>query len=863
MGHALSSRAFSMSSSSKEPQQSFGERLRFLRLRQRLTQRELARAVGYSDAHINRFEKGLYTPNPEIVVARFLEPLGIRHNDEDAIALIRLAARGVAKQQASAAFNGHIQGHPGPPTPLLGRDKQLAHLLNMLADPEVRLLTLLGPPGIGKTRLALGLGDRAAAAFRDGVVFVSLADVEVADLIVATAFRDLSLDATSKPSQAQLCKILAQRNQLVILDNLEQLVNGADRFKTATLLAELVAAAPECRFLATSRAIVHARCETVYEVPPLEHRAACALFEMRARSGGAALKASDSETHLVSEICRKLDDLPLAIELAASRARLFSLPQILERLSSRLTFLTIGAQDLPPRQRSLQATIDWSYRLLSGDEQTTVCVLAVFHDGAPLSIVESVAVSFVSSAVVDLIQTLADQSLIYLDQAQAEPRIRLLESVHEFACARLLEHPKCDLIRDAHAAWVAGIPDEGPASMGAAGGFAHLSAELGNLQAALSWLLSSSKIHDGLKLTIALTNFWRTCGPLQVGLQWLKRFLDHPHAQNYSSDYAYALRSAHGLVWDMGDTDAARRCLEDALTIFQATGDVRGQAWTFADLACMAWSNGSYHEACALAQTSGAFFRDLSEPLGLLWALTWLGSAKRDLGLYGDAYQHFGEVRTISQASGSVPMKWLAINGLATTALRAGDAADALTYGEEGLSVSNTAGLENSVGYAQMVLGQAHLLNGAVDQAATLLERAVLRHRDEGLQLGLCLMVHELGIARHLQGRTDEALCLLSEAARIQAQLGRRLQFSESLDRLGWIAVDQGQFDHAVQLMGAAERLREQLGAPCQAWDCKVRDRCLERARSALGDSAYCDAVYAGKAMSEMQMLVCSQKFNR
>ena len=536
-----------------------------------------------------------------------VEELGI----EPGIELRRLEQAILAQSPEIAPPPKPRRALPTPPSSMIGRDDELATLTGLLLRDDVRLVTLTGPGGVGKTRLALEAARQLDDRLAGGACFVDVASVRSASLLLPAVARALAV--VPEPDEAEvdaIARVLHRQPTLLVLDNLEQVVDAAPR------IADLLAAAPSAIVLATSRAALRLLSEHEHPVPPLRGDDSVALFCRRAR----AVQPSFEPSAAIEEICARLEGLPLAIELAAARTRVLPPDLLLERLEHRLPMLVGGARDLPERQRTLEATIAWSFELLEPEDRVAFARFSVFADGSRLEAAEAVC-----ETTVDVLERLADNSLLRI----ADGRIAMLETIREFAAARLAESPDEQRVRHRHLAWfvalaVAAEP-ELPGTRQTEW-FDRLQVDQANIRAAIRYALAVGRGDDALTAAAALRHFWWIRAHYGVG----RRLLEDALAAAGEADPALRERALTGvgiLAAEQGDFAAAAEAFGEALVLARAQGDTGRTAVTLANLGNIAFFQGdvrsareAYVEGLRLARDTGALRRvaTLSENLGLL-----------------------------------------------------------------------------------------------------------------------------------------------------------------------------------------------------------------------------------------------------
>jgi predicted ATPase len=587
---------------------------------------------------------------------------------------------------------------PVPTTPFLGRERELAEVSDLFVRGGVRLLTLSGPGGTGKTRLALQAAAAAAEAYPDGIWWVPLAPLADSALVLPTAGEVLG-------AKGEFATHVGGKRLLLLLDNFEHLIEAARE------VGALLGACPQLTVLVTSRERLQIAGEHEYAVPALAPPDGLALFTARAAALGAEFDGDEAG----SELCERLDNLPLALELAAARTKLFSPAQLLERLGQRLDLFK-GGRDADPRQRTLRATIEWSHDLLTPEEQRLFARLSVFAGGCTYEAAEAIC-----EADEDRLQSLLDKSLLRRRTSQTgEPRYWMLETIREFAAERLHELDAGESVARAHAVWYADLAErlQEPFRDGDPDATAQLAAEVDNVRSALQWLADHGDAREGLKIVWGLWYFWVTRGLGAEGLRWADWALTAaPKAP--PRDRTFGLLAASELLRMFGDAGLALRLKRQLVADFREQGNESRVASTLADMAEMYANQGDFYEARRLSDEAIALRRRLGEPFGISHALVNRGMVEFLAGDFGRARGLFEEAITFAEEPNVPASLAHAVLMAGESARRAGDVAAAVPLLRRALSLFGELG--HRAAFPELLQEVAAVSHGRPASAVTLL----------------------------------------------------------------------------------------------------------------------------------------------
>jgi predicted ATPase len=712
---------------------------------------------------------------------------------------------------------------PIQPTELIGRGREVAAVTGLLRG-EARLVTLTGPGGTGKTRLALQVAAEMLDGFADGIWFVNLAPISEPSLVVSTIAQTLGVrEAEGRPLLESLQDFLRPRTLLLLLDNFEQVIEAAP------VVGDLLAASSELRVLVTSRIGLRLRAEQRYPVPPLPlpdpsdlpnqerlaQSSAITLFVQRAQAVQPTFALTDDNTPAVAEICRRLDGLPLAIELAAARVAILPPQAMLGRLDQRLKLLTGGARDLPVRQQTLQDAIAWSYGLLSPAEQALFRRLAVFVGGCTLEAAEAVSngAGALGLDVLEGIASLVERSLVRkAERSDPEPRFVMLETIREYGLEQLDASGEAAVTRDQQADYCLRLAEAAQLYLRTAARGAwleRLQQEIDNLRAALAW---QERRSDGAvflaRLAAALEQFWIGCGYVGEGRAWLERALV---AADVPADMrARAMVSAGSVAWFQGDYPAARGFQEHALTIW----------------------------------------RELERPAEIAATLGWLGGSLAGLGDL-DAARALGEESVIlSRQVADTSALAVSLNQLSLTAQLQGDIAAAQAASEEQLVLCREIGAPWLTAFPLRQLGRIARARGDLEDAQRLLDEALAAWRDAGDHWQIATTLRDLGAVAFEAGDYQRAMAVFGECLSLFRDVGYTRGIVLALPWTGYVAAMRGQPEQAARLIAWARAQGDTVDRVSPVRHSPHSERMVANVREALGDAVFAAHWAEGRALT-------------
>ena len=814
----------------------------------------------------------------------------------------------MAEEPPPSEGTRHPTGNlPILPTPLVGREQMVEHICMLLCGPGVRLLTLTGTAGVGKTRLGIEVATKLTKDFADGVCFVPLVAVRSPELVIPTITRQLGVQEIRLQSIFEQVKVALQEKQiLLVLDNFEQVVTAAAQVE------ELLMACSSLKVMVTSREVLHLQAEEVCVVSPLPlpdlnqvsgyetlvRYPAVELFTQRARAMLPAFEVTSTNARVVAEICVRLDGLPLALELAAIRVRLLPPHKLLARLSQRLQVL----------QQTLRSTIQWSYELLTPEEQRLFRRLSVFVGGFTVEGAETIMLQLsddkMSSATVsalDRLESLLDKSLLQVGQEEEEPRLTMLETIREYGLERLQESGEALLCQRAHALYYLTFALEAESHL--RGGqqvlwWGRLEREQENLRAALTWSIEQGEGDLALGLCGALWRFWNQRGYWSEGRRWLEETLRLPQAQGKTVARANVLLGTAELTYRLGaGSPIARSYARECESIYRELGNKRGLALLLSGLGLALFVEEGIEAASPRLEESLALAREVGDRWVLAYALQNFGDVMSRHGNAKDAHSYLEEsVRLYrelqdkqSLARRLLELGWvspiakaaeLAQESLALArelgngpdmarALYASamiqawqDPADhreqVVTLLEESLALFREQGDILYVGITFLTLGGIVLHQGNLVRAETCVQESLNFFKVVGGSYRMALAQRLLGDIRLMQGDCVQARTAYKKGASLAGETGNHFVVGRNLIGLARVAIAEGQFEQAACLFGAAEQHfdpRVHFHAEMDPFECADYERLVEGVRKQLGKEASTAVWNRGRNMTLEQIL--------
>ncbi len=860
------------------------ERLKAQRLKKNWTQVYVATMIGTSDVEVSRWENGVTEPT-----LYFREKLcELFEQTPEALGFVSNAAAPSQQRPIGAS-----SPPPLPLTSLIGREQEVVELCMLLRRSTTRLLTLTGTGGVGKTRLALQVAHEMQEDFTDGICFVSLASLHDAAFVLPTIARALGLqESVARSPLGQLKMALSGHHLLLVLDNFEQVVDAAPP------LMDLLASCPRLRLLVTSRERLRVRGEREFVVQPLAvpdpvpladkekllRTGAVALFVERAREIIPDVAFTDEDLPLIAEICRRVDGLPLAIELAAARLKLLPLSALLERMTQRLAVLTGGARDLPERQQTLRNTIAWSYELLSEREQRLFRRLAVFVGGCTLEAVEALSAMLDGckpADILDEITSLLDKHLLSQERREGqERRLRMLETIREYGLECLAACDELEPTRRAHAHYYLHLAEEAEAHLfGAEQGdwFDQLEQERGNLRAAFDWSMEPAGEEEmvqrgaiALRLAGALIRFLTVRGPELEGRILLEQAL----ARYVSLSASVRLKAVSGAAWFAfveGQMARATQLGEECLQVYRQAKQTMEAQHLASALNWLGWLvmlQDNQDMARFLLEESRALARDHGYKHPLASVLLFQAEAAIEQGQYAEARSLLEEsLAFFREEHNKEDLAW-GFLCLGYVVFAQGDEGYAAVLVEKSLHLFRE--MQNKVGatHALCLLGRLAMAQDEVTRARSWFEEGLVLSRALGLPEPIGYGLNQLGCIDFLQGYQSAAIARWRESLILLRQAEHNESLRLCLQQAGSVLARQGEEVWAARLWGVAEALDVASGRRSPFLltfrRTKAEQAAYEQQVSAvrmhLGKQAFAIAWEEGRSMTPEQALVTQGK---
>jgi predicted ATPase/transcriptional regulator with XRE-family HTH domain len=812
---------------------SFGKWVKHRRKALDLTQQELAQKVGCSLATIIKIEAEERRPSRQIAELLAAQ-LDIPPDQRDLFLKIARQEKGITNLDSLPPLTSpsntpqHEQlksNLPAPLTPLIGREHEVAMILQQLSDPACRLLTLTGPGGVGKTRLALEVAQQIKDTFPEGVFYVPLAGAATSEFILPSIAEAIGYTLSSVDHlQVQLFNFLKGKCTLLVLDNLEHLLQGVET------LSDLLQHCTAVKILTTSREPLNLRIEwavTVQGLPVpadlrlenVESNSAAVLFMQRARQGKFDFVLDEQDLPYVERICQLVEGLPLGLELAATWVRTLSCQEIAREIENNIDFLTTTARDVPQRHHSMRAVFDYSWTLLTPDEQQILMRLSVFKGGFTRE-----AAGQVAGATLPGLTALVDKSLVWHSVQQ---RFELHELIRQYAHERLVHAGQLEATRDRHLSFFVNFAEESRSRLRSSSQIKwldHLEEDHDNLRAALEWSLRyehteefseerEAAIQSSFKFAGALYVFWRLHNHWNEGRAWLQRVLHQPVRQTATRERARALNALVLLSAEQADLQKARRLAEQNLGLARELREPHILARAHHALGIVLWKQKDFPAAHASCEMAAQLFRGLGNRPSLAACLQSLGRISMNQNQLELAQTYLAQSEAIFQEFSNTIELNSVLSDLGLLSYLRNDFPGARSYLERSLKLFRTAGNNSGIEMSLNRLGDVARCDENYLEAERLYTECMAIYSESGDQDEIASVLHNLGYVVSWRGDYAEAQRYFRKALALQQWLENPAGIAECLAGFASVLTRQGHFESASRLFGASEAMREAAGA--------------------------------------------------
>lgn len=871
----------------------FGELLRYLRERAELSQRELALQVGYHYSYMSRIEKNERMPDSATLMARFVPALGLENEPQWTERLLRLASS--EEKTIAPRRGGQIPASPPPVfapalptfdsprnplpqslTPMLGREKEVETLIKIISRLDVRLLTLVGAPGVGKTRLAIHTANEIIGMFAHGAVYADVSPVtEPKDVLIVLANALGVQGSSDAPLMDQLIAALQQRNMLLVIDNFEHVIDASPQ------IVQLLGKAPQVKAMVTSREALRASGEHEFAVEPLAvpgseqsqsghliDYAAVQLFAQRAQAVDPTFKLTIENLKSISEICRRLDGLPLAIELAAARVKFLTPEAMLNQFERRLDWVAHGSRDGVSSRQTLRGAIEWSYNALSESERALMRRLSVFSGGWNTDSAEAVCGADESESdpvlrrgeVLETIIQLTDKSLIIVEKQSDDTRFRFLETIHQFAREKLEASGESVEIRNRHVSYFASFAEAVEENIDGTEQVKWVllgNREHNNIRAALDWgLREGANFIDAMRLIAAISLFWVSRSYFREGIERVGTYLKREMEPGQQSQRVKLLYRGGAMAGYLFDYVTGKRLCERAVELARTLGTKRDIANALFYLSEINFNIGQVQEARV----------ELEECISLCWEenyVTQLNISLTNLGVLLNREGDFARAQSTLEEALAIATRANDIWGIGHALLSLGsinryaknyDAS--IRYFEQGVDAVMKIGDRRADGIVYSNLALLYFIKGDYEKVGDCAEKSYVVFQAMGNEYQTPYPLRMMGYSAVHAGNVVRARALVSESLKGNYAIADKLGQLACLVGMAYCDVADKDFNTAVMLCALAENHRKENGIEYLEPDALALDSILKQCKKKLGKAVYESTYQQGQSLKLEMMLL-------